>query len=299
MDISQKVINYSEFNFQESTVIKPKMESFHEQSIASVKIPYVISSIERNKQLYPTPSKYVIELPSDVQDVMGFELITTNIRFNPYNVRKNNNLFTITCGTTKAIELTPGTYTMTTLKAEMTTKLADEFPTENFVVEADPITSKIKLINDSLFSIENSYLDGSRLLYPPHHITKLLGFGCKTYTSEIDSGSGKHVLESEYAADVFEDIDTIIIHIESMQVNMGISSIVNKSYALLHKSNYETTSREIKKRFNPPLARMSKIAISFYDGYGDLYDFQNRDHIMEFVLELHKHTRKYMVYTAD
>jgi hypothetical protein len=58
---------------------------------------------------------------------------------------------------------------------------------------------------------------------------------------------------------------------------------------------YESNNRVIKKSFNPPQARLARIRLSFYDVYGNLYDFQNQDHVIEFNIELFKMQRRYMM----
>ena len=54
-------------------------------------------------------------------------------------------------------------------------------------------------------------------------------------------------------------------------------------------------NRVIKKTFNPPQARLTRIRLTFYDVYGNLYDFQNQDHGIEFNIELFKMQRRYMM----
>ena len=299
--MNTKVINYGEFDFNSSTVIKPKLQQYDEHDSSRVRKPYVICSTDRNMMLYPTPDNYVVELVSDIQDVLGFELVVSNLAFNPYNVRKYKHTLYVTCnGKSEQVELTEGLYTTATLCTELTTRLNEVFPGANFDVTYKTSSLKLEIMANLSFTIKNVLLEGNNKLYPCNSIAKALGFGCNEYTAEYNVAYSKYHLIPDYALQLdTTERDNIIICIDTMQVNQGNTNAINKSFAVISNQAYESTQRVIKKNFNPPLARLSKISIKFYDVDGNPYDFQNRDHVLQFMIETHKHTRRYHAYTAD
>jgi hypothetical protein len=285
---NSKVINYDTFDFKNSTVIEPKSNKFTESTSNK---SYIVSSSERDLSLYPSPSSYVVPMIQDFLDVLSFSLIVHNIPFNPYNITKNNNqLFVELNGVSYSITIPPGKYDPGDLTTRLTAALSSATGESSWSVIYDDV--KLHFIfgvgNGGSFRLVNNV--GVKPTYPQNSILKRLGFPCGI----IASING--VAESTYASDIFDENDTIVVYIDTMQVNMGeSSSVFNRSFAVLHKNMYESNNRVIKKSFNPPQARLARIRLSFYDVYGNLYDFQNQDHVIEFNIELFKMQRRYMM----
>ena len=58
--------------------------------------------------------------------------------------------------------------------------------------------------------------------------------------------------------------------------------------------NLNNVSEElIKKSYYPALSSMKTFTIKFKDYYGNLYDFQNKDHRFEIIFTCFKQTRGY------
>lgn len=283
-----KVINYDTFDFKNSTVIEPKSNKFTESTSNK---SYIVNSAERDLSLYPSPSTYAVPMIQDFMDVLSFSLIVHNLPFNPYNITSTNNQLLLDYnGTRYTITIPPGKYDSASLTSRLVALLTTATGDSSWSVVYDPV--KLHFIfglgNGGSFRLVNTV--GSKPTYPSSSILKRLGFPCGI----VASVNG--VAESTYASDIFEDNDTIVVYIETMQVNMGdSSSVFNRSYAVLHKNMYESNNRVIKKTFNPPQARLARIRLTFFDVYGNLYDFQNHDHIIEFNIELFKMQRRYMM----
>jgi hypothetical protein len=98
----------------------------------------------------------------------------------------------------------------------------------------------------------------------------------------------------------FNDANYAILHIENFTVNTSINTILNKSFAIIpeakNSQNVYTFSHKIRKHFNPPISRLSKIRIKFTTHTGTLYDFQNHDHIFQLTVETFKQVRRYNSY---
>jgi hypothetical protein len=89
----------------------------------------------------------------------------------------------------------------------------------------------------------------------------------------------------------------IVLSMEQVSLNNSSTSSIHKSFALLNTNmlqlNYINSATKIIKYLNPPIARLTKIRISFTDYYGNLYDFQNHDHRIELVFESRKHLSRF------
>jgi hypothetical protein len=120
-------------------------------------------------------------------------------------------------------------------------------------------------------------------------LNQLLGFGLKNYTSVANT------LSSIYRKN-FKYNNYIIMDIDQFDVLKSSDRDLNKSFALI-PVNYNSLNicdlYDYKKVFNPPLGKLLKIHIHFYDRFGNPYDFQNMDHRFELIFESFKLKRKY------
>ena len=301
-----KVINYDQFDFQQSSIIKPKIQHFDAEHSSgdNKKIPVVVYSHDRNKLVYPLPNQYVVDMPDELQDVLAVEMVVSNIAFNPYNIMAGNNTLYVSggngSGVIREIILEPGKYTTDNIIVSVKALFNSNFPAHSFDITYDEVSMKFTITASSQFTFHNQIVEEQKVNYPERSLLTKLGFGCKIYTSVAD-GTGKQKLVSEFASDLSSDNDTIVIALETMGMNNSVNTVFNKSFAVLHQggSLYESCNRTIRKVFNPPLARLAKIRVSFTDVMGKPYDFQNRDHILELVFEIPKSTRRYKAYIVD
>jgi hypothetical protein len=196
---------------------------------------------------------------------------------------------------THAIALQHGNFKHTEFAVHLQAVLNDSFQDCQWVVLYVPKYMHYTIMCNKGFELINC-MDTD---YAPDSVLRKLGFGCRNFQSVFDIKVGQHSVTSTYASDLEDDDDQIIIHIDAMHVNNGITSVINKSFAVLYKKSYESNKRSIRKVFPIPISRLSKISLSFYDIDGNLYDFQNRDHIIEFIVESPKQPRRYTVYPSD
>jgi hypothetical protein len=255
----------------------------------------VIDSRERNATLFPNPNSYEINLIDTISGVKGMTLLSADIPFgNSYIVNSGNNVlyvaYTQTSPDIYAITIDTGDYTPTELASELTTAINTATGTTDFIVtyEAKKDIFKFRCTNSFgiIFrgkTIRHSYLSSTDTASIDRGMGILLGFGISNYISTQQS-AGVNLIYSEFKIN-FDPSDCIVLNIDEFGVNLSTSDILNGSTAIITKSNIADLNKlSITKEFNPPLARLNKLKITLLDYYGNPYDFQNRNHRLEFTL---------------
>jgi hypothetical protein len=110
-----------------------------------------------------------------------------------------------------------------------------------------------------------------------------------------DGNNHDNVIQSPYRKN-FDYNKYIYLVIDQFDLNKGNAKPINKSYAALTKQYTQLSINDkpkIVKYFSPTIPRLSKLSISFYDRYGNKYDFQNQDHRLEFLFTSFKQKSKY------
>lgn len=290
-----KVINYDSYDFTNSAIIKPKTENFDDAHRIPTKTTcVVIGSADRNQSSYPNPNDYYIELYEELQDVISVELKYAYIKHNEYNITQLSD--TLRCSsasitTPSDYKIAHGIYTGSKL-AEVLTTLGFA---QGIQVIYDELTMHVKLSADEQFTI---YTDP--VTYRTGSLLKVLGFRNSNQTASLNVLTGRYELESAYALDLAPN-NAIVINIDTMNVKVSNNNTFNKAFAIIPpKYNEIQTSDKftIKKVFSPPLGRIDKLHIKMQDIHGHPYDFQNKDHLLEFVFESHRNIRKYQTYLS-
>lgn len=298
--MDQKIIDYSKFDFANSTIIKPQDGQLEDTKRSMVKkTRVVVDSRYRNLQLYPNPSKYSIDLYEDIQDAISCELVVADVPFTSYIINNNNNQLDFNINNVwRTINVPVGDYTGSSLAVTLQGLLNNY---GSFVVNFDSVSDKFTFVCDRMFTFAFKDTDLSidfngqnNIAYKKNTIGKHLGFGIDDYTS-----NSSFVLISPFRKNL-SGSNYIVMYVDQFNVNNSISDNLNKSFGLIHKKandlNVISNNGIIKKTFAQPLAKISKLNISFYDADGQLYDFQNQDHRLEFLFDSHKHTRGYNSY---
>eukprot|EP00877_Chromochloris_zofingiensis_P014468 jgi/Chrzof1/9275/UNPLg00242.t1 len=90
--------------------------------------------------------------------------------------------------------------------------------------------------------------------------------------------------------------DYMVLNIDQFDVNKSMNKWLNRSFAVFNKDGvltYRARNERVVKFFNPPLARVSKLRISFKDSDGLPVDFQNLEHRLDILLISSRNRRKY------
>lgn len=285
---NEYITTINQQDFLNKAVIQPPKEFlYYENNKKYTRI--VIDSKDRNQTQYQNPNDYTIVFDDDINDVVSAQLISADVPFTTYLINENfKNLYITISGTTTEITLTIGDYTATTLASHIQDKL-NAFSSNNFSVSYDSVKDNFRFRSKVAFSLVFDGITNS--------LNSLLGFKQDTYTSSVSSevDAFVNVIQSPYRKN-FDYNKYIYLVIDQFDLNKGNAKPINKSYAALTEQYTRLSLNdkpEIVKYFSPTIPRLSKLRISFYDRYGNKYDFQNQDHRLEFLFTTFKQKSKY------
>lgn len=299
--LGPKILNHDTFDFSNSSIINPNSPLDKDRSLIKKITIYTVDSRDRDYSTHPYPSKYVINLEEDIPDVISAELVDAHIPFKSYIVNRDNNKFSVEINNNKYnIELEQGNYTISQFCEEIQRKIKNIDTSYIFKMEYDEKSDKF------IFYCNKSFcfcLNHKNINVKPFNSGKLMGFGLKHYNSKLN-GSPKHIdapheLKSEYRKN-FEEEKYILLKISGFHVHHSINQMIDRTFAIIPEQrgnqNVNAELHTAFKHFNPPIARLSKLQISFVDHNGQQVDFQNHDHYFTLKLESLKHTRKYATF---
>jgi hypothetical protein len=274
--------------FQSKAIVPPPKDLTNKFKVKHV----LIDSRDRNKNQYESPSKYAIEFNESFQNVSSIEMTVSNFPFNEYNVTQYNNTLIIN---DILYSISPGKYTPTLLIEQLNNFISD------IVFSYDSITEKISIQNNTISEISfkcksdtpkrfDSPNDVYVYTYEENSIAQLLGLNIENF--EINAND---TFEFPYPINLNAQSNYIVMYIQRAKLNMSQNNTLHDSFAIIRPKhdNLTTYGDEIKvKKFNPPID-IKKIQFSFYDYYGNLYDFQNKEHSFELKVTYYKHAVKY------
>lgn len=308
--VPQKIIKYNEYDFENSAVIKPPTMNDNGDKGERKRTNVIVDSRDRNIDLFPLPSDYLIELNEELQDITACELVLARIPFMAYIVNEGNNKITVRqAGNTYDVIIVPGNYSPEELATCINSALDTVIGTVTgalWKVDFVPVYDKYNIYSSVPFDVLFSFVSDvvtTKIVYPPKSMGKLIGFDRKTYSSILESASAfpltPYVVRAPFRRN-FDEHNYIVLDIEGFATNSSVNSVVNKSFGVIPSVsddiNIKGHNYQIRKNFNPPTPRLAKLRIRFKDINGNLYDFQNHDHRLEFVFEGYKQIRKYNSY---
>ena len=265
---------------------------------------YVIDSRDRNLTCFPSPNKYQLKLSENVTDVQSVELVSFNVPFTKYMITEGNNTFTyVHSGVETTFSVDVGDYNnIDELKDELNLKLTDNTAPFRFAVNYKQQKLKLEVtenIGDNEVVIkckgENVKRNDYEQLSATYKSTlmKVIGFAPEDHPiSHIDIISG---FTLPFKVDLRKD-DYIVMNLGKSSVNFSENTSTHKSFALIKRDDIENKfiDSNYVKHYNPPIPAMTTLDISFTDYYGELYDFQNQDHLIELKFCCFKNQRKYV-----
>lgn len=266
------------------------------------KIRLVVDSRERNLTLFPNPNKYEINLMDFIPNVSSIKMVSSTFPFSAYLINKNNNTIHFeVSGISYASQMEMGDYASgSELATAMQTAMNNTVGNPVFLVEYLPRTDNFRFRCLSAFSLR---FKGNAYTHPFNHNTDyaylqgsigaVIGFGVKdamSAPSNTPVDGYIHVIQSDYRKNFNVD-NCLIVHIGMLNLNKSTAMSVDESFAIISRTGvYDGQTQlydghQIKKPFTPPIKKIAKISVEVLDYYGNLYDFQNQDHRMEFVIE--------------
>ena len=282
MSSANRLIEYTNADYYKTaTIPPPEDDSFYDGETRITRI--VVDSKDRNLALFPNPNLYDMVFDDEIHDVVSAQLISMTVKMRTYLINNFFNTLSIrTNGNdTYFVVLSNGDYSASDLAAEIAFRLNTCIPnvifTCAYVVKLD---NYIISSNGTEFSIDFTI---------PNSLAMMLGFGQKVYQSI------GNVMSSEFRKD-FHFNNYIVMFINQFDINKNQSNPLNRSFAVIPTSgdnDLTFSDLDIVKYFSPPVSKINKIQVSFFDRYGNPYDFQNKDHRYEIIFKSHKLRRKY------
>lgn len=277
-------------------IIKPP--DFKTHDIPKRYYRYVIDSRDRNYSHYPDPNKYVIKLSEDIHDVQSVELLSFDVPFTKYFINSSNNTFYYKIGSDSTINefsIDEGDYeTVGELVSELNTKatsVSAPFTFSELVKQKKIKISTSEQVTLVCLGDEIKKNDHSQLS-PTYksQLMKLLGLSLKDHT--ISSASSEYIFQ--HRVDMRKD-KYMVMNLGQSSVNFSENNPTHKSFAIIKKDELDNKyiDSNYKKFYNPPIPAMTTLRISFQDYNGQLYDFQNQDHMIELMFCCFKNQRKY------
>lgn len=281
------ILNFNEKDYYHNAVIEPPKEyMYYENDKKYTRI--VIDSKDRSA-MFTNPNNYEIVLDDDINDVVSAQLVSADIPFSSYMINRffNSIQFTVN-NVSHSVTLDTGDYGATELAAHIEEVMNTAVNTSNFTVTYNARKDNYTIKSKSSFTLDFSEHTS---------LGMLLGFASKSYVSSVDNASAPYsnIITSVFRKN-FNYNKYIYLSIDQFDLNKGNSKPINKSFAALTEQ-YQSLSMSDKphiiKYFSPTIPRLAKLKFSFYDRFGNPYDFQNHDHRLEILLTSFKQKGQY------
>lgn len=297
MMMNTKILdNLNTFDYSLSAVIKPPFEDVTNREIKHKQTRIVVDSRDRDIFHFPTPAHYEVSFDDDIEEVTSADIVAVDVPFSAYMINVNNNALHVSFDSgvsTQAVSIEPGDYTHSELRHAVESAL-NALGTATFEVTYSSLKDNYTIWSDRSFSL--IFVDRKGTM------ARVLGLSDKkNYVSTIEGSSPSglvNVIKGEFRKN-FENHKYLVLSIEQMKLNHSANSVLHNSVALVPRNynslNIYSPVANVRKTFNPPIARLSKLRITFKDFDGNLYDFQNHDHRLEIIFESHKHMSRYIM----
>ena len=278
--MEEKILDHTGFDYKNSVIIKPPFSQPTNKEIGKQFTRIVIDSRDRDVDLYPTPSKYVYPLDQDIEEVTSAEVIIMDVPLTGYIININNNVLNLILpGNNKQTIIIPvGNYDGPGLARVLQNLIPESRITYNQVQDNITFDGNISFSLDFTSKASKA-------------IAAILGFSKGIYATPVTSTYRINLNVNNY----------VVMNIEQFNINISSNNVIDRTTALIHYKpisiNYVSfANMQIKKFFNPPIARLNKLKLSFMDYYGNPYDFQNQDHRIEILFESKKNLSRYTHY---
>jgi len=290
------LLHDTHFDFSNSAIIKPNQQGFDKgREVLKKYHPIVIDSRDRNISRFPEPSKYVIDLDDQIEDVIAAELVVANIPVKQYVVNDTNDAFAcILDDTTELVIRIPhGNYAPEQLAVRLKQELDRKTTGQEVRIQYDALRDKFSFQSSDPFRLD--FEKRTTKAYP-FNMGKLLGFPSRIFDAKLDADDSQFKIEAPYRKN-FEETNYALLKITGFNVYKSDNQMIDRTFAVIPfqrlDQNIASEVQTIRKDFNPPIPRLSKLQISFVDRNGNPIDFQNHDHYFIIRLESFKNTRKY------
>jgi hypothetical protein len=263
---------------------------------------FVVDSRDRHMGYFKNPNTYDLKISQDIHDVQSIELLSFDIPFTKYLISTTNNTLFYKLSTNSSIiyevkipigDYESGNSLVSALNIATLNIMHFTFNSLNHKISVNKSDSLDE--NVSLTILVEGIADKTKNNYErpsPVYKSQLL----KTLGSKNENIllSDSIAFELSYRVDFRKD-KYIVMSLNPAYVNYSENNNTHKSFAIIKKNDIDNKSIDTnyKKTFNPPIPSLTTLKISFKDYDGNLYDFQNQDHMIELLICCFKQTRKY------
>ena len=243
----------------------------------------VIDSRSRDATLHPTPQKYDVNLLNDIFNVTSMRMVMADIPFAAYLVGPRRRTLPVVLASSGPFDaaLPVGEYhEPADLAAELQSALVAASGGVPFEVAYSARTDTFSVSAPEPFMFP---LTGRSADVP----VELLGFAADRDYSSSPSGA-RHVIVAPFRRNFDKDQYIVLKLSPNAELLTSPSQAVDRTFALIPLTssiNLNVDEEAYIKRWNPPLSRISRFSVEFTDTRGAAYDFQNRDHYIELVIE--------------
>jgi hypothetical protein len=270
----------------------------------------VVDSKDRDVDKHPNPSCYTIQLYDDIEDVVLAQLLTSSVPLSGYHINDYHNTIIFKLGNAITNASTSSDFMRVTLnsgnyvESELAGHIADMMTNAtggavSFGVSYSTLTGKMMVSASQNFMIVVSSFvkrpDGQLIQFPDLYknmssTAKLLGLiPGSIHPSSTNTLVFPHRVNLNY-------FNYLVLYIDQFDLNRSSSTVLNKSFAILNNNSNSyniAETPEVTKKFTPPLSRISKLSIKFFDRDGNPYDFNGVDHWFEMQFVSYRQKRKY------
>lgn len=293
--------------YQHNAVIRPPQD-FDTRRVDDGKMfdRIVIDSRDRDVSLFPNPNAYTVNLYDAITSVISARLLCADIPFSSYLVNPffNTVPFTVTVAasadgstpsstTAYVATVSTGDYTPADLAFQLGLSLnAACYNPSN--TTTPQITFNVSYSSNSdnfTFACNTQFALDFTVATNATNMRIMTGFPPTVSPSVQDPIDKAYTVSSVYRRN-FEYNSYIVMKIEQFGSIKSVSNVLENSFAVLSRQYTSlniSDPAQITKYFNPIIARLTKLQVSFTDSFGNPYDFQNGDHRFEIIIESYKH----------
>lgn len=256
----------------------------------------IIDSRHRDLKKYPNAAQYELDLEEDLKEVVSAELMTASVPLSAYMIPSTANKLTVVpygASNPVTVQIPAGDYTPSGLAFTLSHALTNTVPSQDWDVVYSESIDRFLIKSASPFTVIAG--DASTLKYAAGSIARHMGFDRKVYNSV--PGPDSHTVVTTFRPDMDQHLYAVL-HMKHVCLNRSSEHLLNKSFALfagesVSTYNFWSPANRLKKSIRPFISNLSRVSICFKDRDGNLYDFQNKDHVLEVAFEVSCHTQSY------
>lgn len=247
-----------------------------------------IDSRDRNYVNYPSSNSYKLSLNKQYRDVIAIELTKGMVPNSGFYIGNQNNsiVFNEALDTTQITTTIPtGYYTKDELFTQIGTSMTSATgATLTYTVSDNPTTKQVIISSSADFVL---YFKSTTGEYAQGSIAPVLGYPPQNFTS-----SDSYTATSPFCESIDEPY--VCLHLKEATNMHSTSRGADQAFAVIPMLGRTTgCEREFfgkqtahtgktTKHFNPPISRINELTISFKRHDGTLYDFNGKEHFLEF-----------------